>query len=261
MATPFSAGGGGPRRGPLRRAASALLAPLRVLGVVRSTGGQVKQLLEEACEIDVATGGASADCANDGAVRLAARELGGLLRAALTGKADARGAGAGGAEGAGGEGARMEAGWESRGSTSAFRRTLEVWRFSLGAVFKVLKANKVRAGGRARCVGARVRVLCRRACVCCDVTGACRVSVPCTRRRAVCAGIVAEEGSVGCLPAGALMCARALHSSFAKHFTNQTKPGWILRRLSTRAGGQEALLRRRLGRGAAARGQGGGRVA
>jgi hypothetical protein len=155
----------------------------------------------------------------------------------------------------------MEAGWESRGSTSAFRRTLEVWRFSLGAVFKVLKANKVRAGGRARCVGARVRVLCRRACVCCDVTGACRVSVPCTRRRAVCAGIVAEEGSVGCLPAGALMCARALHSSFAKHFTNQTKPGWILRRLSTRAGGQEALLRRRLGRGAAARGQGGGRVA
>jgi len=43
----------------------------------------------------------------------------------------------------------MEAGWESRGSTSAFRRTLEVWRFSLGAVFKVVKANKV-SGQRER---------------------------------------------------------------------------------------------------------------
>lgn len=41
-------------------------------------------------------------------------------------------------------GEELEAGWEKRGSGSALRRNVEVWKFGVACALKVLKANKVK---------------------------------------------------------------------------------------------------------------------
>jgi predicted unusual protein kinase regulating ubiquinone biosynthesis (AarF/ABC1/UbiB family) len=91
------------------------------------------ELIDDSCEIDE-----EAICADDDAKKKGEKQLSGLIADTFrfaSGKASA-------SEMA--EGDSMEMGWQTRGKSSSFKRTIEVWKFLAACGLKVVKAKKAK---------------------------------------------------------------------------------------------------------------------
>lgn len=114
----------------LARAGRLPLAGFRLIQAAAMGRTAARDLVEEACALD----GDSEECSDSRSLRKGLGELRNLLRRTTF-------SAAGMATAPSRDGQSMQAGWERRGQGSALRRTIEVWRFLLSAVVKVVKAR------------------------------------------------------------------------------------------------------------------------